>query len=284
LAAREQRVKPARDEKMLTAWNALMVSAYARAAEILDDHRYRDVAVQGVAFVEATLQRGDRLLSTCKDGVARLNGHLDDYAFFITALLDVYELVQDRSYLDRAGRLADTMVAHFWDGGAGGFFFTSDDHERLIVRNKPAFDGSIPSGNSVAVRALLRLYHLTGRADVLAPAEATLRLYAGQMREQPFGFANMLCAVDFYTQQPREIVVVGVPGAPDTAGLLAAVHHTYVPNQTLHVIDPQHTDALPAMLQGKGQVDGKATAYVCHRMTCSLPATTPAELARLLAA
>jgi len=283
LAARERRVKPARDEKMLTAWNALMISAYARAAEAIGDDSYRDIAVQGVAFIEATLQRGDRLLSTCKDGVARLNGHLDDYAFFITALLDVYELVQDRGYLDRAVRLADAMMAHFWDDGVGGFFFTSDDHERLIVRNKPAFDGSIPSGNSVAVRTLLRLYHLTGRADLLARAEATLRLFAGPMREQPFGFANMLCAVDFYTQQPREIVVVGLPGTPDTAALLDVVRRTYLPNRTLQVIDPQRRDAFPAMLQGKGQVDGTATAYVCHKMTCSAPVTTAAELGPLLA-
>jgi hypothetical protein len=282
LAAREQRVKPARDEKMLTAWNALMISAYARAAEVLGDDGYRDIASQGVAFVEATLQRGDRLLSTCKDGVAKLNGHLDDYAFFVTALLDVYELLQDRGYLDRAVRLADAMLAHFWDASGGGFFFTSDDHERLIVRNKPAFDGSIPSGNSVAVRALLRLYHLTGRPDFLTRAEATLRLYAGQMREQPFGFANMLCALDFFVQGPREVVVVGRAGAPDTAALLDAVRRRYVPNRTLQVIDPQQADALPAALQGKGQVDGNATAYVCHKMTCSLPATTAAEFILLL--
>jgi uncharacterized protein YyaL (SSP411 family) len=281
-AAREQRVKPARDEKMLTAWNALMISAFAKAAEVLDKARYRDVAVAAVGFVEAHLQRGDRLLSTCKDGVAKLNGYLDDYAFFIAALLDVFELTQERGFLDRAVGLADAMLAHFWDSAAAGFYFTSDDHEALIVRSKPAFDGSIPSGNSVAVSVLLRLYHHTERADFLDRAEATLRLYAGAMREQPFGFANMLGAVDFYTQQPREIVVVGRPEAPETAALLRHIRQTYLPHRTLRVIDPAHTESLPSLLQGKEQVDGKPTVYVCHRRTCSAPVTTWAELEPLL--
>ena len=158
-AVREQRIKPGLDDKMLTAWNALMISAYAKAAEVLGEPHYQQIAVDAVNFIEATLQRGDRLLSTYKDGVAKLNGYLDDYAFFVAALLDVFELVQDRRYLDRAAALMDATIAHFWDPQAGAFFFTSDDHEALIVRSEPAFDGSIPSGNSVAARNLLRLYH-----------------------------------------------------------------------------------------------------------------------------
>jgi uncharacterized protein YyaL (SSP411 family) len=281
-AVREQRVKPARDEKMLTSWNALMISAFAKAAEILDEPRYRQVAVDAVGFIEAQLQRGDRLLSTCKDGVAKLNGYLDDYAFFIGALLDVFELTQERSYLERAIALADSMLRHFWDASSAGFYFTSDDHEALIVRSKPAFDGSIPSGNSVAVFDLLRLYHYTERTDYLDRAEATLQLYAGAIREQPFGFANMLCAVDFYTQQPHEVVVVGRPDGSDTAALLRQIRQTYLPNRTLSLIDPAHTEHVPSLLQGKGQLDGKPTVYVCHRRTCSAPVTMWSELEPLL--
>ena len=281
-AARAPRVKPDRDEKMLTAWNALMISAFATAGAVLDEPRYRQVAVDAVAFVEAQLQRGDRLLSTCKDGVAKLNGYLDDYAFFIAALLDVFELMQDRRYLKQAVRLADAMLAHFWDASSAGFYFTSDDHEALIVRSKPAFDGSIPSGNSVALYNLLRLFHYTERPDYLDRAEAMLRLYGDAMRAQPFGFANMLCAVDFYTQQPYEIVVVGKPDAPDAAALLRHIRQTYLPNATLSVVDPSHAEHLPALLQGKGQLDGKATVYVCHRRTCSVPVTTWEALEPLL--
>jgi hypothetical protein len=280
--ARAQRVKPGLDDKMLTSWNALMISAYAKAAEVLGSEEHGRIAADAVAFVERTLQRDDRLLSTYKDGTAKLNGYLDDYAFFVAALLDVFELVQDRHYLDRAVRLTGAMLAHFWDTGAAGFFFTSDDHEALIVRSKPSFDGSIPSGNSVAVRDLLRLYHHTGQADYLERAEAALRLYAGAMRRQPFGFANLLCALDLYTRKPHEIVLVGRAGASDTAALLRRIRGVYLPNRTLRVIDPSTGEALAPLLQGKGQIDGKATVYVCHNMTCSPPATTWAELEPLL--
>jgi len=282
LAARERRVKPGLDDKILTAWNALMISAFAGAAEVFGDARYAAVATEGVAFIERTLLRGDRLLSTWKDGVARLNGYLDDYAFCIAALIDVFELQQDRVYIERAVQLADAMLRHFWDGTAGGFFFTSDDHEALIVRSKPSFDGSIPSGNSVAVRSLLRLAHYTDRADYRERAETVLRLYAGRMRQQPFGFANMLCAADFYAQTPREVVVVAPQGRADDTGLLTGIRRTYVPNRTLTVVDPAETDRLPMLLQGKGQIDGQPTAYVCQRMTCSPPVTTWADLQPLL--
>jgi len=281
-AVRERRIKPGLDDKILTAWNALMASAFAQAAAVLDEPRYREVAVEALGFIAATLQRGDRLLSTYKDGVAKLNGYLDDYAFVAAALLDVFELVQDRGHLDRAVTLTDAMIAHFWDAAGGGFFFTSDDHEALIVRSKPAFDGSIPSGNSTAARTLLRLYHFTERTDYLERAEALLRLFGAPMRQQPFGFANLFLAVDFYTQKPREIVVVGDPDAPETAVLVRQIHRRYLPNRTLTVIDPARGGTLPPLLAGKGQVGGKPTVYVCHNRTCSAPVTTAAELEAVL--
>ena len=281
-AARERRIKPGRDEKILTAWNALMISAFAKAAEVFDDERYRRVATDAVCFIQSTLQKGDRLLSTYKDGVARLNGYLDDYAFFVAALVDVFEAVQDRQLLGAAAHLTDSMLAHFWDPEAGGFFFTSDDHEALIVRSKPGFDGSIPSGNSVAVHDLLRLYHYTGQGTYRERAEAALRLFAGAMREQPFGVANMLCALDFQSRGPREIVVVAEPNANDAKDLLAHLRRRYLPNRTLSVVAPGAGAHLPPPIQGKGQLDGKATAYVCHQMTCSPPVTTWAELGAVL--
>ena len=181
-AAREARVPPGRDDKILAAWNALMISAFAKGAEVLGDARYRQVAVDAVAFIENRLRRGDRperLLSVYKDGVAKLNGYLDDYAFFVAALLDVFELVQDRHYLERATQLADAMLAHFWDHETAGFFFTSDDHEALITRSKPAFDGSIPSGNSVAANDLLRLHHYMEKVEYLERAETMLQRFGG---------------------------------------------------------------------------------------------------------
>ncbi len=277
---REQRVKPGRDEKILTAWNGLMISAFAKAAEVLGDNNYGEVAIRAVDFVEAKLLRAKRLFSTYKDGVARLNGYLDDYAFVIAALLDVHELSQARRFLDRAIELMDMTVTHFWDDGAAGFFFTSDDHETLIVRSKPSFDGSIPSGNSVAVRNLLRLHHYTERNDYRDRAEAMLRLYAGAMRQQPFGFANLFCAADLCVHQPKEIVVVARPGEADE--LIARIRKTYLPNRTLTIVSPTSPEQLPARLQNKGAVDGKPTVYVCHNMTCSAPVTRWSELEKEL--
>ncbi|MBI4518412.1 MAG: thioredoxin domain-containing protein [Deltaproteobacteria bacterium] len=282
LAARALRPKPGRDEKILTAWNGLMISAFAKAGEVLGDARYRRTATAAVAFVERVLQRGDRLLSTCKDGVARLNGHLDDYAGFVAALLDVFEATQESSYLERALPLTDSMIAHFWDQEGGGFFFTSDDHEALIVRSKPLFDGSLPSGNSVAARNLLRLYHYSERGDYLEKAEALLRTLAGAMNERPFAFANLLCAVDFYVQQPHEVVIVAPSGVAGAGELLAGVRRAYLPNRTLRVVDSTDHGQLPEPLRGKTVLAGKPTAYVCRNRTCSAPVTEWAALERLL--
>jgi uncharacterized protein len=282
-AARQRRVKPGLDSKVLTAWNGLMISAFAKAAELFDDASYRQVAVDAVAFVERELQQGTRLRSTWKDGIAKLNGYLDDYAFFTAALLDVFEVVQARCYLEAAVRLMDATLAHFWDEAAGGFFFTSDDHETLIVRSKPSFDGSIPSGNSVATMNLLRLSHYTGNAEYLQRAEAVLRLFAEPLRSQPFGFANLLAALDFYASGPHEIALVGDLAAPETAALLGHVRRTYVPNRTLMVLAPRDPSPRPPLLEGKDQIDGRPTVYVCHRMTCSAPVTHWEDLRALLA-
>jgi uncharacterized protein len=281
-AARERRIKPGLDSKVLTAWNGLMISALARAAEILDEPRYAQAAIDAVVFIERTLQRGDRLLSTWKDGVAKLNGYLDDYVFVAAAQLDLFEATQQRRYLDAAARLMDSALTHFWDDAAGGFFFTSDDHEALIVRSKPSFDGSIPSGNSVAALTLLRLAHYLERVDYRERGEAVLRLFAGPLQSQPFGFANLLAAVDFHADGPREIALVGDPAAPQTAALLTRLRATYIPNRTLLVLDPADPTPRPAMLEGKSTIDGQPTVYVCRRMTCSAPATRWEDIAPLL--
>ncbi|MDX2167379.1 MAG: thioredoxin domain-containing protein [Deltaproteobacteria bacterium] len=281
-AARQQRVPPGLDSKVLTAWNGLMISAFARAGEVLGEPRYVQAAIEAVAFLERAMQRGDRLLSSWKDGSAKLNGYLDDYVFLAAAQIDLFEATQRRHHLDGAARLMNSALTHFWDDAAGGFFFTSDDHEALILRSKAAYDGSIPAGNSVAALTLLRLAHYLDRADYRERAEAVLRLFAAPMQSQPFGFANLLAAVDFHADGPREIAVIGDPAAPETAALLARIRAVYIPNRTLVVLDPDDPAPRPALLEGKTAIGGRPTVYVCHRMTCSPPATTWEELAVLL--
>ena len=280
---RRRRVPPGCDDKIITSWNALMVSAFAEAYKVLGRVEYRTTAERAVAFIYAHLRRDGRLLRTFKDGEAKLNAYLDDHAFLLNALLDLYEGTFDLGLIARARELADTLLALFEDTERGGFFFTSADHEPLIHRPKPAFDGSIPSGNAAAAMGFLRLYYYAGDARYLGAAERTLALFAGAMRAQPFGFAHMLAAADFYLRKPREIVLVGCLDDPATEALLARIHRQYVPNKTLIVAEPDARERLP-LAQGKAQLGGRVTAYVCHDYVCSPPVTGWEAVEQLLAA
>jgi uncharacterized protein YyaL (SSP411 family) len=175
------------------------------------------------------------------------------------------------------------MLDEFWDENDGAFFYTGKSHERLISRAKPAFDASIPSGNSMAAQLLLRLYHYTSEDDYLKKAETILRSYRDAMAAQPFGLAHMLAALDFYLQKPQEIVVVGEPDDPATKALLTGVHSTYLPNSTLQLVGPREPlEKIAPLLQGKNPIGGEATAYVCHNFTCAAPVTTWDDLETLL--
>jgi uncharacterized protein YyaL (SSP411 family) len=286
---REQRVKPFRDEKILTAWNGLMVSGVVKAATVLDEPDALRMARDTLAFLQRHMVRDGRLLRVYKDGQAKLNGYLDDYAFLVAALLDTFEATFERAYFEPAEALTATMLDEFWDEDNGAFFFTGKSHETLISRTKSAFDQAMPSGVAVATRNLLRLYHYTGREDYLQRAEQVLRLLKRFMEQQPFGFGSMLTALDFYLRKPQEIVLVGNPSEAGAQALLQTIHQQYLPNKTLILIDPERREetlsGLPLLrdvLADKTQVDGKATVYVCHNFTCSLPATDPEDLRPLL--
>jgi uncharacterized protein YyaL (SSP411 family) len=289
-AAREQRVKPFRDEKILTSWNGLMLSGMVQAYNVLGDATALQAVRDTIAFVQGQMLRDGRLLSVYKDGQAKLNGYLDDYAFFSAALLDAFEATFTLAYFDLAQQLINTLLAEFWDEEQGGFFFTGKSHEMLIERTKSVYDQAIPSGTSVATRTLLRLYHYTGKIDYLQRAEQVLHLARRQMEQQPFGVGSLLTTLDFYVRKPQEIVLIGAPDAADTRAMLRALHQQYIPAKVLFQIAPQQvTEALAALpllrdtLAGKAQVEGKATVYVCHNFTCSLPVTAPEALTTLLA-
>ncbi|HUK40307.1 MAG TPA: thioredoxin domain-containing protein, partial [Candidatus Acidoferrales bacterium] len=191
---REKRIKPFRDEKIITSWNGLMLSGLAEVIKVSSKRTYLGSADRTVEFIFSKMFRDGRLLHTYKDGTAKLLAYLDDYAFLATGLLDLYEATFRRSYFERAINLADIMLSEFLDEKDGAFFYTGKSHERLISRAKPVFDASIPSGNSMAAHLLLRLYHVTGKDDYLKPAEKVLRSYYDAMMSQPFGFAHLLCA------------------------------------------------------------------------------------------
>lgn len=282
-AEREKRVKPFRDEKILASWNGLMLSGFAEAGKILDDPSSLAAARKTVDFIFTRMFRDGLLLHTYKDGQAKLLGYLDDYAFVAAGLLDLYEVTLERSDLQRAIDLAETMIREFWDDIDGAFFYTGRSHEQLISRTKPAFDGSVPSGNAVATQLLVRLYHYTGREEYLKRAEKTLRIYHDAMEQQPFGFAHMLSALDFYLEKPKEIVLMGKRDDPPAMDLLRKIHSLYLPNQTLQMIDPdQSLEKVSPLLAGKGQLNGRPTVYACHNFTCSRPVTEWKDVKKLL--
>jgi uncharacterized protein YyaL (SSP411 family) len=275
-AARETRVKPARDEKSLAAWNGLMISALAEGYRTLAETRYLRAAERAAEFVMTRLWDGRRLKRSFKDGAAQLNGYLEDYACVSQALIDLYEATLAPGYLTKARALAQVVLDHFVDAQNGGFFFTADDHEALITRSKPLFDGSTPSGNSRMCLVLLRLFAYLGEERLLKEAERILALAASAMREQPIAVAHMLEAADLFEQGADEIVLIGDRQDGEFERWLKWLGRRYLPNRAIFVSDPrsgaQHF--VPEQITGKSQVDGRLTAYVCRRRTCSAPQTT----------
>jgi uncharacterized protein len=280
---REKRIKPFRDEKIIAAWNGLALSGLAEAIKVSNDKACVEAVKRTIEFIFAKMFRDGFLMHTYKEGQAKLLGYLDDYAFVAIGLLDVYEALFDRSILDRSIELTNILVREFWDEKDGAFFYTGKSHEQLISRTKPVFDGSIPSGNAMATQLLLRLFHITGDDDYRKRAEKVLRSYYDAMESQPFGFAHMLCALDFYLNKPKEVVLVGKKGEPETAALVQEIHKHYLPNKVLQLVDPNESlEKISPLLQGKSQIGGKLTVYVCSDSTCSSPVTNWAELKQLL--
>jgi uncharacterized protein YyaL (SSP411 family) len=282
--AREQRIKPFRDEKILAAWNGLMLSACADALRVTGKLEYRRLAEGCAEFVRNRLWAGDRLLHSWKGGEARVPAFLDDYAALGLAFLDLYEATTGAEHLEWAERLAARMLGLFWDDTNGGFFYTPADHERLILRTKPVHDGSVPSGNSLATMLCLRLHAFTEEERYSRVAERVLRLYRGSMEENPFAHAYLLAALDLYARQPREVVVVARGGREGAADLLEPLERTYQANRVVVCYDPASPPLkLPPFARDKPLVDSRPTAYVCHRSSCSPPVSDWQDLRRLIA-
>ncbi len=282
-AAREQRVHPGRDEKALTAWNGLMLRAFAEAAAVLDRADYRATAERAADFALTLLRRDGLLLRTYKDGRSKLNGYLEDYAFLADGLLALYEATFDPRWLSEAHTLAETMVTQFWDDADGGFFDTGRDHEALIARPKSVFDNAIPAGNSVAVETLQRLAVIYDDGAYAAKADRVLRGLLEPMTRYPTGFGRILCALDFSLATPQEVALVGEPDASDTAALVAVLRRHFHPNTVIALRRPDTPENdQPALLRDRDPIDGQATAYVCERYACKLPITTPDALTERL--
>ena len=268
---RERRIKPDRDEKILTAWNGLMLASFAEAGAALDRPEYVEAARRNADFVLSKLQRDGLLLRTYKDGVAKFNGYLEDYAFLIEGLTTLYETTAETRWLEHALAMTDRMISEFWDEANGGFYFTGNSHEELIVRSKDYFDNATPSGNSAAAIVLQRLAILTNKENYKSLAIAVLNQVADSARKYPSGFGYALSAMDFLLSKPKEIAVVAV----DRSSLnlfLTDIWSRYLPNKVVagNVSDEEGYPEV-ALLRARGLVDGKTTAYVCENYVCREP-------------
>jgi uncharacterized protein YyaL (SSP411 family) len=282
--AREQRVPPKRDDKVLVAWNGLMARSLAEAAMVLQRDDYRQAAVRCAAFLLTELRGDGRLLRSYRAGQAHLKGYLEDYALLADALLAVYELTFDIRWLQEARSLARQMVELFWDEDTGVFFDTGSDHEELLVRPREIFDNAAPCGGSVATQVLLRLATLMGEEDLRQKAARSLRSVQHLMRPAPLGAGHWLCALDAYLSTPREIVVIGPREDSATEALLREVYKAYRPSAVVAGCPPETLDDLQdnPLFEAREMIQGRTTVYVCENYACLLPVTAPEALAEQL--
>ncbi len=293
LAERSQRVRPGKDDKVLAAWNGMMISAFARAYQVLGDERYLRAAERAADFVLCEMVRDGGLLRTYRatdaageSGLSKLPAYLDDYAEMAGALVDLYEASFELRWLEAADELARKMVTDFGDEKDGAFFYTSAAHSDLLVRTKPFFDGAVPSGNSAATAVLVRLSKLLDNEEYGRKAEAVLASTADRMRTQPRAHLDLLVAADFHLRPTREIAVAGKRDSGQTRRFLGIIHRRFIPNKILAMAEPGDAGAKAAetipLLRGKSMIAGETTVYVCEGFACKRPVRDDAGLEEML--
>jgi uncharacterized protein YyaL (SSP411 family) len=281
-AEREKRIKPARDEKILVEWNGLMIHALAECGVVLGRQDALDAAIAAADFILTQMSQPDgKLYRSYKDGRARLNAYLEDYAAFARSLVALYEATFDLRWLGEASRLTQVIFEQFHDSENGGFFQTGIDHEVLVTRRKDYIDNAIPSGNSMTVELLLRLAVLVENEQYRREATRVLLTLKGAMGQQPTGFGRLLTALNALLQPSQEIAIVGNLNDPATQALLAEVRRRYLPTTVLALKQPDEESMLP-LFADRGLVNNQPAAYVCENYACKLPVTTPEALGELV--
>jgi uncharacterized protein YyaL (SSP411 family) len=287
LERRETRVRPLLDDKILTDWNGLMIAALARAGRALGEETLVTAAASAAGFIADTMWEDGELLHRFREGEAGLHANLDDYAFLAWGELELFQATLDPLHLGRSVSVTDAMIAGFRDAERGGFFFSPEGRDDLIVRRKEVYDGAAPSGNSVAIYNLVRLARLTGRNEYEDLAAETASAFSRQIASQPSAFTFFLSALDLAIGPSRELVIVGEPGAEDTEALLAVAREDYQPGLVVLVRPPgeegREVVSLAPFTDGFGLLDGGAAAYLCSGFACERPVSDPAVLRDLLA-
>ncbi len=276
LKVRSTRVPPGLDDKVLVSWNSLMITAFAKGYRVTGDVRYLNAVKDCISFIENNLIVDEKLLRTYKNGVAKIDGYLEDYSYFINALLDVFEIEPNEKYLKLSIKLGHHLVNHFWDSKNNSFFMTSDDHEKLIIRPKSNYDLSLPSGNSVSAFVMLRLYHFSQEQSFLEITTKIMESQAQMAAENPFGFGYLLNTITMYIQKPSEISVINI----ENSEICKSLNLDYLPNSILVTVQNQsQLDALSKYPFFAGKLfEDKTTVFVCKDFTCSLPLHTIDEI------
>ena len=278
---REQRVHPQRDDKILTSWNGLMLAAFAEASCALGRDDYRQAALRNAAFLWENLRQQDgKLFHVYSNGKARFNATLEDYSYLIEGFLELYQTVFDPRWYQAAKQIADTMIEHF-RAEAGGFYDTSDDHEKLITRPRDLQDNATPSGNAMAATALLKLAGLSGEVRYFDLARQALAQVQPLMAQHPLGFGHWLSALSYALSSPREIAILGDINASDTESLVKEARYGYQPYQVIAAGEPKSLQPVPLLME-RHMLNNRATAYVCSDFVCQQPVSTTEELQKQL--
>jgi len=284
LKIREKRVRPARDDKVLSSWNGLMLASLAEAACTFGRDDYLAAAVANGSFLLKAMMCEGYLKHTYKDGKARIEGYLDDYALVIEGLLNLHQATFSGMWLREAIRLTDVMIEEFWDESAGMLYDAGKRHQALFARPRNTQDGAMPSGSSAAALALMKVSRLTGSERLEQITMKSLKAMQGKISRYPLGFGNWLCALDFYLSPSKEVVIVGSRKNAAIADLLQVLFNTWHPNQVVVAYDP--TDATPTdnlmLVKNRTMINGQPTVYVCRRYSCQTPVNDPDSLQKQL--
>jgi uncharacterized protein YyaL (SSP411 family) len=286
---RDKRVHPMKDDKVLTDWNGLMIAALAKGAQAFDDPHYAEVACGAADFILGSMRKADgRLWHRHRGQWTGVDANLDDYAFLVWGLIELYEATFDTTHLRFALELTDDMLKHFWDEERGGLYLVPDDGEALLVRKKDIHDTALPSANSVAMLNLLRLARLTGNADLEERAAKIARAFSGSVKESPAAYTQLMVALDFAIGPAYEVVIAGDPHAEDTRTMAKELGRRFLPNKVvlLNRSDrkPSEMTELAEFTKDQSSIGGKATAYVCVNHTCKSPTTDISKMLELLSA
>ena len=282
---REKRIHPHKDDKILTDWNGLMIASLAQAGQIFKNGEYLEAAKDAADFIIKKMCNNNRLMHRYRDGDADINGNLDDYSFLIWGLLELYSAIFDTKYLKTAMELNKTLIEHFWDNSNSGFYFTSDDTKKVLIREKKTFDSATPSGNSVEMLNLIRIARLTENPELESLAVRMEKTFSENIIRSLTGHTQFVNAFDYKIGPSYEMVIVGKPTDTDTIKMLNSLNEHYIPNMVLILKDPENPgdlDKISKSLKFKNNINGKTTAYICSSGSCKKPTNDVVEMLKLL--